>query len=408
MRPLVKNLALAAASTATLLAVLEGVARVVLREKGGGKEQRTTALYTEFDPLLGWRKRPDARATFHRREYTTEHAINSRALRGPEREYQAPPGVFRVLTLGDSFVEGQGVDAEQTATALLEFSLGAPGCPVQGLNGGTIGYSTDQEYLFYAEEGSRYSPQVVILFLYYNDVVFNTSASYYGRPKPLVTFASGRLEVKSRPAPFTPLRAEAEGAEDTPPAPRGSVLFGWIRGRLKRGAPGWYDTLAGMGLWPKIRVVPAKREMFVYRRDAPDYVEAAWKQTASILEALRSRAEADGARLLVVYVPSRMEVSDRDWELTRQTYGLSEQRWDRGLVRERLRVIGRSTGIPVLDLTPALRREDRGVLGSPYYVYDGHWNTAGHRTAAHEIGALLKTLGWLPACAALEDRRSGG
>jgi hypothetical protein len=139
--------------------------------------------------------------------------------------------------------------------------------------------------------------------------------------------------------------------------------------------------------------------MYVLRKDQPRFVEQAWDKTAAILETLRQRVEAGGARLLVVYVPSRMEVSDRDWELTRLTYGLDDSEWDRSRVRERLRALGVASRFATLDLTGALRRADRGLLGGPYYVYDGHWNALGHRIAAREVAAFLNAQGWLPACA---------
>ncbi len=399
LRRWLANLALGLASLGFVLLLLEVAVRIALSGRGGGKEEQTTALYTEYDPVLGWRKQAGARASFHRREYDVDVTINSRGLRGPERDYPAPPDAVRLLTLGDSFVEGQGVPLEATATALLEGLLSVPGCRLEAVNGGTIGYSTDQEYLFYAEEGHKYAPRAVVLFLYYNDLVFTLSEWYYGRPKPLLTFHAGSAPELKTPAPFTPKRREL-AAEPEPPGAWRSVLFGWVRDRLKRGAPRTHDRLAALGLWPKIRVLSPPRELFVYRKKPPPFVTRAWEQTGAILATLRERVEGDGGHLLVVYVPSRMEVSDRDWDLTRITYGIREEEWDRALVGRQLAALGRARGFPVLDLTPALRRVARGALGGPYYVYDGHWNATGQRVAAEEIATLLKAQGWVGACAA--------
>src|SRR5205807_663049 len=110
------DVGLAAASLAVCLLAIEGVARLVLRGRGGGKERDEAAQYMQYDPHLGWKHRPGARATYHRREYTTEVAFDAHGLRGPERGQAAPPGTFRVLALGDSFVEGYTVPYEQTMT----------------------------------------------------------------------------------------------------------------------------------------------------------------------------------------------------------------------------------------------------------------------------------------------------
>src|SRR5712691_8738577 len=179
-RALLVNVATALASLAVGLLVIEGVARATLRRRGGGKERDEASLYMEYDPHLGWKHRPGARATYHRREYTTEVAFNSHGLRETERDYAAPPGTFRVLALGDSFVEGYTVPYEQTMTHVLETSLARPACPVEVLNAGTAAWSTDQEYLFYRDEGVKYSPQVVLAFFYYNDVLSNAIANYFG------------------------------------------------------------------------------------------------------------------------------------------------------------------------------------------------------------------------------------
>jgi hypothetical protein len=398
-RRIASNLALAAATMAVVLLVLEGAARLLRRSEGGGKEEQTTALYTEPDPVLGWRKQPGGRATFRRREYTVEVRINAHGLRGPERDYTAPPQSYRLLSLGDSFVEGYGVTAEETATALLESSLGRPGCAVEALNGGTIGYSTDQEYLFYREEGRKYSPKLVLLFFYYNDIAFNITDSYYGRPKPLLGFRSRRPEVRNAPVPRVEPRPVPASAPAEAPTPRGSALVAWVEARLERGAPRVHDALSVLGLWPRSRVVPPKAEMLVYQRKPPRWVERAWDATGAILQALAREGEGDGARLLVVYVPSRMEVRDGDWDLTQRQYGMKPGEWDRRAVAERLAAIGAAEGIAVLDLTEALRKAEHGAFGGPYYLYDGHWNALGHRIAAREIAASLRSRGWLPPCA---------
>ena len=393
--------ALALASVALSLALLEGVARLLLPADGQGKEAGTIALYTEHDPRLGWRKRAGARATFNRREYTVEVAINGHGLRDVERDYPRPPSTFRMLALGDSFIEAYSVPLDDAVTRVLQASLDRPGCPTEVINGGTAAYSTDQEYLFYADEGARYEPQVVVLFFYYNDVLFNALADHFGTPKPLLHSHDGVLAIANAPVPApprprtpTPPPTEARTSE----RPR-SVLFDWVRQRLRRGAPGAYTALARVGLWPVPRVETPHDQLKVYRTRPIADIEAAWEATEAILRALDEEVRAHGARLLVAYIPSRMEVSDRDWDLTQRRYGMEPGKWDRGRVAQRLAEIGGAAGFPVLDLTPSLRKA-QGTWAGPYYVDDGHWNALGHRVAAQAVERDLRQRGWLPACAA--------
>jgi hypothetical protein len=86
-------------------------------------------------------------------EYEVVFHVNSRGLRGPERDYRKPPSVTRVLLLGNSFVEGYTVGKEALVSTVLEARLNASsGSPYEVINGGTHGYGTDQEYLFFLEE----------------------------------------------------------------------------------------------------------------------------------------------------------------------------------------------------------------------------------------------------------------
>jgi hypothetical protein len=401
-RPLLVNLGLVAASLAACLLVIEVVARVALRRRGGGKERDEASLYMEHDPRRGWRHRPGARATYERREYTTEVAINTRGLRDPERDYAAPAGTFRVLALGDSFVEGYTVPGEQTVTQVLEKTLRASGCPAEVLNAGHAAYSTDQEYLYYRDEGVKYAPQVVLVFFYYNDVLSNTIPNYFGSPKPLLERRDGRLVLTNDPVPRPPPPEPPAAASPRPLRTlRGSVALEWLRDRLARGAPRAYNALARLRLWEPLGgdTVEKGDQLRVYKRRRQLEIEEAWTRTGEILEGLAREAEAQGSRFAVVYVPSRMEVSDRDWELTRLSYGL-DATWDRGLVARRVQEIGRLAGFPVLDLTQALREAAGGLMGEPYLLYDGHWNARGHRAAAGAVAAFLRAQGWLPACAA--------
>jgi hypothetical protein len=385
------------ASVALTLLSLELAARVLRSVQGSGKEAGENRLYTEYDPLLGWRKRAGARATYRRREYTVEVAINSHGLRDPERGYEAPPGTLRILALGDSFVEAYSVPLERAVTQLLETDLRRGGCAAEVINGGTNGYSTDQEYLFYQSEGIRYSPRIVVLFFHYNDIVYNERQEYFGAPKPALEMGRGQLRVHRfpvrEPPASTPPRRNEEDAEKG-----GSALLEWVRERLWYGAPRAHDVVARLGLWGPMPQQPIRLELRVYQRSRVPEIEAAWEKTAAILTALARETESHGARLVVVGVPSRLEVDEGSWELTRTLYRVDDSAWDRGLVMRRLATIGRDGSFPVIDLTEPLRDGYRRFGPRPYYTYDGHWTARGHAIVAQEVLRFLRARGWVADC----------
>ena len=401
-------LLLVLASTLLTLLALEVAVRLLRRGEGRGKEAAEIGRYIEYDPILGWSKTPGARVVYRRREYTVEVAINRRGLRDPERGYDAPRGTTRILALGDSFIEGYTVSLPQTVTQVLESSLSGAGCRVQVINGGTAGYSNDQELLFYETEGHRYAPGVVVLFFHYNDVVYNDRQDYFGAPKPVFQMGQGALCIHRLPVRRPTSRVVPEPPTETPAASR-SALLEWVRERLWYGAPGAYDLVARRGLWEPMPRMKTRLELRVYERRRVDPIEDAWAKTAAILARLEDGARSRGARLLLVYVPSRLEIDDRTWRLTCRLYDWDEAGWDRGRVAQRVKEIGAQAGIPVLDLTDALRRADENE-GRPYFTYDGHWSPLGHRVAAREVQRALAGEGWLPGCATptgLERARGG-
>lgn len=137
-----------------------------------------------FDETLGWKNIPNWKATTRGRPLS----INSKGLRDREHPYEKPPGTKRILVLGDSFAWGYGVGDSEVFTDVLERQLVAKGKPWEVINTGVSGWGTDQEYLFFREEGVKYSPDIVVLAYYFgNDWGNNCAEVQYGLGKPCFT-----------------------------------------------------------------------------------------------------------------------------------------------------------------------------------------------------------------------------
>jgi acetyltransferase AlgX (SGNH hydrolase-like protein) len=395
LRAAAAHLALAAFGVAVALLLAEVALRVLARSTRGGKEQRERSRYTEYDPVLGWRKTPGAAVVYDRRDYHSEFRINSRGLRGPERPYEKPPGQGRVLALGDSFIEAFMVGDGQTVTARLEEALATRGCRAEVINGGTAAYSTDQEYLFFREEGRRYAPDVVVLFVYHNDIPFLVLDDYLGVPKPRLDFSTRPPSLVTEPVP----RYAPPSAPPPPAAPPGgptSYVLELVKDRLERTSAARYNQLARLGLWEPLRKLPMNDELRLFRVPEMGHLRPAWSAFTWTLETLSNAVAASGARLVVAYVPSRMEVSPNTWELTRARYDLDDG-FDRSAVASRIRYIAGRLSLPVLDLTAPLTRED-GVWRPVYFPTDSHWNARGQEVAGRALSELLAGSGLLPGC----------
>ncbi len=400
------NATLAISALLLTLLAIEGVLRVGAWLSGPAPHSTELADYGEYDPLLGWRKRPGAALEFTRPEYRVALRINSLGLRDPERPYEAREGVRRILALGDSYLEGYTVALEATVTQRMEVLLRGRGIKLDVINGGTTGYSTDQEYLFYRSEGVRYSPSIVLLFFCLNDVYYNDSQWYYaGAPKPVFVYRDGKLVLWKYPVPEprpVPAPSVPQNARTAEPWLGRSALYRLVRARLWHNAPDLYYRLGLLGLWPAKRSGGRRPEYQVLETspEARAAVSGCWEKTGAVLEQLASEVRGQGRKLAVIYVPSRMEVDGRAWRPTLRRFEMSESQSDRRLVYEGLREICARLSLPLCDLTPSLKRVEHGFLGGPYFPDDGHWNERGHRVAAEAVVDFLAGLSWLDDSAA--------
>lgn len=380
------------------LAVLagEGALRIAAGSARGGKEQRERSRYTEYDPVLGWRKTPGATVRYDRRDYQSEFRINSRGLRGPDRPYEKPPGGRRVLALGDSFVEAFMVADAQTVTARLEAALAARGCAAEVLNGGTAAYSTDQEYLFYRDEGRRYAPDVVVVFVYHNDIPYLVLDDYLGVPKPRMDFSTQPPSLVTQPVPTYQPAPAASPEVATPGAPS-SYLLEFVKDRLERSSAATYNRLAGWGRWEPLRKLPMNDELRLFRVPELGHLRPAWSAFTWTVETLDRAVAADGGRLVIAYVPSRMEVSRSSWELSQARYDLDPAVFDRTAVASRIRYIAERLDVPMLDLTGALANAER-AWRPVYYPTDSHWNARGQEVAGNAVAGFLMERALVPGC----------
>jgi lysophospholipase L1-like esterase len=116
-------------------------------------------------------------------------STNSEGLRDREFSLEKPPGVYRIMMLGDSTTLGWGVRQEDTAAKFLERKLNAhlpPGYShVEVMNTGVGNYDTVQEVTYYETVGWKYHPDVVVLVFFIND------------PEPVPTEKKGVLIDRS-------------------------------------------------------------------------------------------------------------------------------------------------------------------------------------------------------------------
>lgn len=98
--------------------------------------------------------------------------INALGFRGQEHSTAKPPGVFRIIVLGDSFTIGTGVAEDEMYTTVLEKELRArfPTKPIELINLGVGGWSAVDEIKLLEKVGPLLKPDLVIVGFVGNDV----------------------------------------------------------------------------------------------------------------------------------------------------------------------------------------------------------------------------------------------
>lgn len=263
--------------------------------------------------------------------HVVDHHFNSAGWRDREHEMKKPPGTYRILGLGDSYLYGQGVAFEDICLTKLEGMLrqSCPGTAVEAINTGMSNFDTAAERDLLVNRGLAYDPDLVIVFFVLNDVEENIR-EFDDRPK--VEFHMEYLATYMRPDALS----------------RVSHAWAWLRQRVLR-------DLAGR------RYV--KKSVELFRRDP-----SRWRHAWDALLDIRRACDERGVKLLVVVFPFFYHL-DRDYPFAP--------------IHERMDASCEKEGIPVLDLLPYYR----GFRGPELWVHpmDQHPNRKAHEIAARAI-----------------------
>ncbi|MBI3634837.1 MAG: SGNH/GDSL hydrolase family protein [Candidatus Rokubacteria bacterium] len=332
------------------------------------------------DPVLHHRLRP----TMRRVVLGTEFATNSLGLR--DREYPAakPPGVRRLLMLGDSFTEGGGLLELGTVARQAEILIRDHcGRGWEVVNAGVASYSPILEYLQLREIGWALSPDVVVLNFDMTDVHDDSVRTVFAR-----------LDARGLPV-AVPSDRRAEAAFLMPPIGKpGWLAFltpveRWL-GRSKLYTE-LRESRVGERLFGGVKLTPERLEALglvgdirydvdAITRDVEHPSEpAAWALTARYLGAINAEARRRGVPFVVVVYPHAQQVSATASPEGRRRIGIGPGLYASERPFRRLEAIGRREGFPVVSLLGLFR--EREVSRGPLFRDDDIHHT--------EVGAYV-------------------
>lgn len=117
------------------------------------------------DPHVAYRMKPGSGGYS---AFGVRYDINGVGLRNPEVVTPKPPGVFRILVLGDSITLGYGLPSEASYPRLLEKMIG--GSRVEVINAGASGYHFQDFVAFLEHYGRQLEPDMVLCAFTRSDV----------------------------------------------------------------------------------------------------------------------------------------------------------------------------------------------------------------------------------------------
>lgn len=355
-------------------------------------------------PVLGWVLEPGASYRNTMREANVEVRYSAEGWRDVDHPSIAGKGVFRVLVLGDSFMEAYSVGLEDSFARRLERGLNETGLQAEVLNLGVGGYGTLQQALLFEERGRAYAPDLVLLGFYVDNDVRNNSRELE------ILYGLRGLKAESRPylepggaRDWSVSSVDYAGALERYEAARErrdgllhslagrSALLGRIVRKLDERADRRLDREPGAERGTE-EIRDMARHGVHYCRE-PEPWTRAWETTARVLGHLAGEVRASGARLVVFTVPSLVNVlPERAREVEEASPSPERLCLEEAPGFRRLEELCAGLGLEYVDLLPSFRRAGREEGTALFRSDDRHWNEEGHRLAAALMAARLAAL----------------
>ncbi len=341
---------------------------------------------------LGWQGKPNYKSTFATDGYEHQVIHNRAGMHDQERSLAKPANTFRILMLGDSFVRAAHVKESETSHQILENLLNETDSinSFEVISGGTSGWGTGQELLYYRKQGRLYHPDIVLLMFYlgndFNDNLAGKALTLEGKNcyAPYFSLCHGQLDTVSW--------LYAPGIKPVGQCYDESQTIHNLLGQI------YQSSQLYTRLEPLLarHVQPDKLDYYhFYLPPKNETIEYAWQLTFALISQLQQEIKADGAELAVVLITpadviafSQMDVSQR--ESLYQKIPDLRQIQQPDFPNQRLRQTLAGKGIKVLDLLPLFSQHMAETKKPLYFPEDKHWNGDGNRFAGELIYRWLR------------------
>lgn len=350
---------------------------------------RLTMIELEEDPVYHHRLKPHA--TFHQTspDFQSVATTNNLGLRGPADYGPKPPGVRRLLMLGDSFTFGVGVNDDQTFCALLQRMFDQRGARVEVINAGLGSYAPILDYLSLRDLWLPLEPDGVILWFDFGDLqdtFFYTRNLRYDAQGRVIAchpyYRDGRFDwgsyLRERSALWKYLHNKCVRTYQKIRI-LGLVEYVKIKLRGERAKA----AIANLQDQRRQRVDPLAYDQFLMIRgpERLQEIRAHWDQeTGRDILRIRDLLRERGVPFALAAYPYGVQVGPDQWGEGRRACGFqSGVLYDGAFAFELLEAFARANELPFLNTFPAFLEAKGRKL---FFDWDGHFTPAGHRVVA--------------------------
>lgn len=354
-----------------------------------------------WEKFVGWAGHPyEIKRPNSTRVNTKFISYNQYGLRDNAYPYDKPKNTYRILIVGDSYVESEQTILPETFHKRLEVLLNGDkqqrGCKYEVIAAGGWGWGTDQALLYFEHEGYKYQPDLTMLMFVYNDVCNNyvsCEARVQGQTaenvlKPYFTVEKNQLKLNNFPYE-NPVSSWKYGDS--------------LNGKLYRNFRVFqlgYEGLVGMGvikqLAPTQRLntdTEAHPATYVYADQySSEYVQA-WKLTKRLILEFKNSAQKHNSEFVLVSASSDLATYPEAWSAYTDTYPqLKNQTWNWKKPDSILNAFARQKNFFFIPLQPGFSTLAPLQIETLHIPIDQHWSPKGHEVAAHLLHEALLDL----------------
>ena len=377
-KEMLKGLGLMITSILVLLFIIEIIIRLT------EPREIMRYFYVTDDPVLHHKFVPNSIGRYKTVEFDIDYTINSLGLRDKEYTVEKPPKTFRILMLGDSFIEGDGIYSNETCSKRLEAMLDTVRSDIRWevINAGVGSYSPLLEYLYLKYHGLQLQPDLVILGFDLSDVYDDIQYS------KLAQVDSSGIPIAVSPSPPEPAASWFTEAlvsikdffKDN------TRLYNFIRIRIDRQV----EAMKHEGVFTG----DLQYDKYAMLRDNYKSTDDRdWTLTYKYLLLIRDTLRERGIDFWLTIHPYGLQIHPREWLDGRQYWGFKPDTIYSMQPQKYVEEFCKRNNIYVINLCGDFKRLSQNVFPL-YYNYNGHWLAAGHELVAdvlyRHLGSIIE------------------